>query len=350
MKIGLFSPYLDTLGGGEKYLFDIAVCLVDKHEIDIFWNDKGILAKAEYRFNISLSKVNCVNNIFSGRNSIKKSLLTKKYDVIFYVSDGSFPILLSKRNFLIIQFPVNWIVVNPVYRVKLTRIKTIICYSDFVKKYLVKKFKKETIVIAPQIDIERNKSINKENIILSVGRFTKGMNRKKQEILIKTFKELVEDGFKGWKLVIVGSYRDEDKDFYDFLNSESQNYPIEVLGNISYSQLQELYNKAKIYWHAAGYDEDLDNHPEKAEHFGITTVEAMRCGAVPIVIDAGGQSEIVENGKSGYKWSNLNELKKLTVNLADNEQKLNELSIESEKRSELFSKEEFNRNINKILE
>ena len=53
------------------------------------------------------------------------------------------------------------------------------------------------------------------------------------------------------------------------------------------------YKLAKIYWHASGFGEDLETHPEKAEHFGITTVEAMINGLVPIVIDAGGQKEIV---------------------------------------------------------
>jgi glycosyltransferase involved in cell wall biosynthesis len=38
------------------------------------------------------------------------------------------------------------------------------------------------------------------------------------------------------------------------------------------------------------------------EHFGITTVEAMSYGAVPVVIRKGGQMEIVSNGVDGFLW------------------------------------------------
>ena len=52
--------------------------------------------------------------------------------------------------------------------------------------------------------------------------------------------------------------------------------------------------------------------PEKQEHFGITTVEAMSTGAIPVVINTAGQSEIIENNKNGYLWSNPEELIKYT--------------------------------------
>jgi len=37
------------------------------------------------------------------------------------------------------------------------------------------------------------------------------------------------------------------------------------------------------------------------EHFGITTVEAMAAGCVPLVYDSGGQAEIVSSGYNGYR-------------------------------------------------
>jgi glycosyltransferase involved in cell wall biosynthesis len=48
------------------------------------------------------------------------------------------------------------------------------------------------------------------------------------------------------------------------------------------------------------------------EHFGITTVEAMAAGCVPLVYDAGGQAEIVAPGMDGYRWRTLPELVELT--------------------------------------
>ncbi len=59
---------------------------------------------------------------------------------------------------------------------------------------------------------------------------------------------------------------------------------------------------ASIYWHAGGLGEDPDRHPDRFEHFGITVVEAMAAGAVPLVFAAGGPAEIVEHGVNGFHW------------------------------------------------
>ena len=349
LKIGLYSPYLDTLGGGERYLFDIASCLSSEYDVYIFWDDNSILSKAEKRFDLKLEKITLTPNIFSKKNAQKTLLVSRKFDVMFYLSDGSMPFLLSKKNYVIFQFPVNWVRINPLLRLKLSRISRLICYSDFVKKNLLEKFNKETIVVPPFIDIKKKNKIKKEEIILTVGRFTKGMNMKKQEILIQTFKQMCDTGLKKWKLIVAGSYREEDYDFFRDLVNQSKHYPIEVLGNISYSNLLDLYNKAKIYWHATGFGENLDKNPERAEHFGITTVEAMRCGVVPVVINAGGQSEIVENNVSGFLWDNLDELKDKTYKLINDESLLSSISKEAEKESLRFGKEEFCKEINELI-
>jgi len=48
----------------------------------------------------------------------------------------------------------------------------------------------------------------------------------------------------------------------------------------------------------------------KGEHFGITIVEAMSAGCVPVVHDSGGPKEIV-NGERGFRWQNLEEIPRM---------------------------------------
>ena len=36
MKIAVYSPYLDTFGGGEKYMITIAETLSSKHVVEVF--------------------------------------------------------------------------------------------------------------------------------------------------------------------------------------------------------------------------------------------------------------------------------------------------------------------------
>lgn len=351
MKIGIFDPYLDTLGGGEKYVLTIASCLADKYQVFLFWNDKLILKKASERFGINVKNINLTKNIFSSDTFFfRKILSTKNYDAIFYVSDGSIPTLLSKKNILIFQFPVNWVNgKNILTRLKLNKIKNIFCYSNFVKKFIDEKFNIDSVILTPSVDlIKVNKK--KANLILTVGRFTKAVNAKKQGVLIDAFKSMCNKGLSNWRFIVVGSALSQDTMYIDELKKKAKNYPIEILENVSFKVLLDYYSQSKIYWHATGFGEDLEKHPEYAEHFGISTVEAMGAGAVPVVISAGGQKEIVEENKNGFLWNTLDELKGKTNLLTENEELWKKMSQEAMKRAEFFAGNRFCNDLKKILE
>jgi glycosyltransferase involved in cell wall biosynthesis len=81
------------------------------------------------------------------------------------------------------------------------------------------------------------------------------------------------------------------------------------------------------------------------EHFGITTVEAMSAGVVPVVIRKGGQIEIVEEDKSGLFWETEGELIEETKKLVDDSKKLEQLSIGAVERAQMFSQERFKKEI-----
>lgn len=350
MRIGLYDPYLDTLGGGERYILTAASCLSSMHDVRVFWDDNSYLEKAEKKFNIDLSKVTTEKNIFSSQNPLlKRMFATKKYDALIFMSDGSIPFLFAQKNILLFQFPVNWVNGQSfVNRFKLRQVEYVICYTDFVKEYLDKTFNISSKVLYPPVDqIRREK---KENIILTVGRFTKAMNAKKQEVLVQAFKEMYEAGLKDWKLVLAGSYLPEDEDFVKEIKDAAKGYPITIAANVPYGELVAYYKKAKIYWHAAGYGENLSEHPERAEHFGITTVEAMGAGAVPIVINGGGQKEIVTDGMNGFLWKTLDELKRATKQVILNIDLQKKLAQAAVDRAKDFSEEKFCRNIHELLQ
>ena len=88
--------------------------------------------------------------------------------------------------------------------------------------------------------------------------------------------------------------------------------PITLLPNATPAELATLYAEASLYWHASGYGIDLGQQPEAVEHFGITVVEALAAGAVPIVYGAGGPAEIVTDGTTGRHWHTPTELVAIT--------------------------------------
>ena len=348
MKVGIFDPYLDTLGGGERYMLTIASCLSEEHQVYLFWEDPAILNKSQDRFSLDLSKVVIFNNIFSPKYPFLKRLLeTRKFDCIFFLSDGSIPFVLSKNLYVHFQFPVETVRGHDLWdKIKLKRIKQMICNSQFTKHYIDKKFGIKSVVIYPPSDIAIKKQesiINKGNIILTVGRFGKlaeGRSFKKQDIIIQTFKKMVDDGLSDWQLIVVISYKEKDREEIYKLKDMVGKYPIQILENLSGNVLDTKYKSAKIYWHAVGFGEDLKKHPELAEHFGMVTVEAMARGAVPVVFNAGGQKEIVEDNKNGFLWNTTGELIKKTNRLIHNHKLSKEMSREAIKRAKMFGGEE----------
>lgn len=66
LKVGIYDPYLDTLGGGERYMLTIAeILLKHNYQVDIFWSkDKDLIDKAQDRFALNLENLNLVPDIF----------------------------------------------------------------------------------------------------------------------------------------------------------------------------------------------------------------------------------------------------------------------------------------------
>lgn len=91
--------------------------------------------------------------------------------------------------------------------------------------------------------------------------------------------------------------------------------------------LADLYGQASIFWHATGLGEDAEADPNRMEHFGISIVEAMSAGAVPVVLGvAGPAEEVVEPGVSGRHFTDLTDLVAQTVELIGDPDELLRLS------------------------
>lgn len=354
MRIAIYSPYLDTLGGGEKYMMTIAEILSLQAEVDVFLdrhlNNLGadyLKSELSKRFELNLENANFIKApIGKGSSFWKRLFFLKKYDVLFYLTDGSIFLPNAKKNILHIQSPLaGQPAKNAWGKFKLKSWDLIIYNSKFTKQFADKNWPIKSEIIYPPIDVDKIKPLNKRKYILSVGRFFGYLEDKKQKVLIKVFKELFESGqLEGWSLHLVGAAGDGDRNYLGNLQDLAKGLSVKFYPNLEYDNLIKLYGESSIYWHAAGFGED---DPVKMEHFGISTVEAMAGGCVPVVIEKGGQREIVEDGKSGYLWDNLDELKKFTLRLIKDDSLRNKMGKQAVIRAKNFSKEIFE---NKILE
>ncbi|HMF95715.1 MAG TPA: glycosyltransferase [Vicinamibacterales bacterium] len=184
---------------------------------------------------------------------------------------------------------------------------------------------------------------DKADAILSVGRFATLGHSKKQVEMMTTFRRLERDRLSGWEYVSAGGLGDspDDVKYFAKVRSAAAGGRACVLANLERAQLTRLFERSKIFWHAAGYGEDDSLLPQLTEHFGIVTVEAMSAGCVPVVINKGGQSEIVDHGVSGFLWNTTDELMHYTTQLAQDEALCERMAEAARVRAKAFGKERY---------
>lgn len=339
MKAAIYNPYLDTLGGGERYTMAVATSLVKAgYKVYVEWKDPEIAEKIEKRFGIKLDGVEFIENINRGDG----------YDVCFWVSDGSVPTLKARKNFLHFQVPFHNVngksLIN---KMKLYRVEKVICNSEFTKKVIDKEYGVSSVVLYPPVSVEKIKAKRKENSILFVGRFSTLKQSKGQDTLIKAFKKISEY-IPEWKLILAGGTEVGASDL-ESLKKEAKGYQIEFVESPDFKKIVELFGTSKIFWSASGFGVDENKNPEKVEHFGITTVEAMAAGAVPFVYNAGGHKESVHSGENGYLWTSVNELVKKTTEVIRSRDEYNKLSLKARADAQQYSYERFEKELLKLL-
>jgi len=153
----------------------------------------------------------------------------------------------------------------------------------------------------------------KRNLILHVSRIARPtpLADKGHVEIIRTFQTLCDAGLEGWELALAGSI--EDGPYLEQLQAQARGFPIRFYANASDATLKSLYANAAFYWHMTGAGMP-DEHGAQ-EHLGLTTIEAMASGAVPIVYGSGGQPEIITSGVNGILCQDIYSVGQATLNL-----------------------------------
>jgi glycosyltransferase involved in cell wall biosynthesis len=75
----------------------------------------------------------------------------------------------------------------------------------------------------------------------------------------------------------------------------------------------------------------------------------MAAGCIPIVINKGGQKEIIKEGENGFKFEDFHELKEKTLQVINNHHGLESLKKNAVRDSRLFSNEVFEEKLLEII-
>lgn len=341
MKAAIYTPYLETLGGGERYVLSFARMLLERGwRVSLESQDRGILDKVKERFGFSIDEIEIVDSIARGDT----------YDLCFWLSDGSIPSLFARKNILHFQRPFFDVDGKSlISRMKFFRISSVVVNSNFTKKYIDREFPKESLVIYPPVDLSKFRpKKKKEDLIVYVGRFSQLEQKKRQDVLIEVFKKFYDLGNKTWKLILAGGTEVGADEYLKELKESSRGYPVVFYEKPEFAVIQDLVGRARIFWSASGYGVESGQDPQKMEHFGITVVEAMSAGAVPFVFNGGGHPEIVDDEVNGFLWTKKKELLNKTVDFLTSG-KLIKIARESIVKSRQFGYERFSDEFEKLI-
>ncbi len=192
----------------------------------------------------------------------------------------------------------------------------------------------------------------KQPLILVLGRFFDPSygHSKKQHELLATFADLHRSGrLPGWRMAIVGGCDAANREYALQVRRDAIGLPVEVHVNAPGHVVERLLGDASLYWHGAGLGEDAERHPERFEHFGISVVEAMAAGAVPIVFGAAGPAEIVRDGVDGVQWRTLEQLATASIQLAADDTRRAAMSKSAVERAGDFSAGAFRSRLSDLL-
>ena len=326
-NIAILNSNMRTYGGGERETLNVAKALEGSNNVDIIMripNDVTTKSIA-HATGIELDTTELVTLI-----SAEPIRIYRDYDLMWNNEWNSDECGQGRYNILRVMFPRKYSDLT-----FLQSYGTIYANSKYTQRYIDEYWGAQSEVLYPPVTmlVGRNEldTIQKSDYILSVGRFFRGEHCKNHLTMIEAFKSLNID----YQLHLAGvvNHIKDDIEYYEECVEAAEGYNIVFHPNINYRDLVELYRKSSIYWHATGYGA---TEPVQFEHFGITPVEAMSAGCIPIVFNGGGLPEITDN-----TWSTIDDLIDITRSTIDSVDSNPPDILKYRDRAEEFSSDKF---------
>jgi glycosyltransferase involved in cell wall biosynthesis len=362
ISLGIYDHALHVVGGGQKYAATIAATLQERFDVTYLVNEDVDLRRVADWYGLDLS--GCRTRVvalpfYGARQWIDSSVATAErenpFDPVAVASADydlfvnanmlekvrplaplsvflcHFPDVPARRHFAAHEYTV--LVANSRYT------------ADWVHR---KWGLDSSALIYPPVDAA-GPQLPKDSIILSVARFEPGGSKKQLEMIqaFRALRSAAPERLAGWRLVLVGGSLRRNAYLERVRKLAGRDSSVEVRVDIPFDELKNWYARASIFWHACGLEEQ---EPHLIEHFGMTTAEAMQNGCAPIVIDGGGQREIVEHGVSGFRFSTLEELCAWTLRLIDDPRLRESIQYAARKRSGAFSRPAFEANVRRLFD
>lgn len=214
--------------------------------------------------------------------------------------------------------------------------------SRFIQGIIKRHLKRNSVVIYPPVDIDEFLQASELgmrcDIVVTPARFRKGKGLE----IIPRIAKLVDRG----RFVIIGvadqTSREVIAELTKTIETLGVDSRVELLVNQPRQKLLEILSSAKVYLHT-----------QIMEAFGISVVEAMAAGCVPVVPRFGGPwNDILDRkqGVYGFSYSRLDEAATIIKMLLRDENLRRSTAFKAMQRTYNFSSRNFEKKILKIVE
>lgn len=367
IRVGIYDHAGHFPGGGQRYVAEMAAVMQDRYEVTYLFNNEVSLDKYREWFDLDLSR--CSLKIiplpfFVERDSPMPDegiTVRERHNVFDPVARESldYDIFINSNMLTLVNplSPVSLFVCHFPDRARsrffqVDRYTHLLTNGRYTGEWVRKRWQLEpSMMIYPpvQMDHPDSDAKSKEHVVLSVSRFEVSGSKKQLE-MVQAFDSLCRrhaEVTRGWKLILAGGSVSGNP-YLDKVAAavEQAGANIEIQPNLPVDGVRELYRRSAIFWHACGLKE---KRPERVEHFGMTTVEAMQNYCVPVVIDGGGQREIVEHGQHGFRFKTLTQLQRHTLDLIQDEDLRRRLGKQAYARGQHFNRDVFRAQLDKLL-
>ena len=344
-RVGMMTMYSIVPGGGERYFLTSALAfqsmgfhveiLVKKDNKCLTTDFLKSTAEA-LRINLNYKKLSL--KIVRTDNYLIREGLENKYDIFYLIGNDKFPQISGigvSLNIYMCQFPFDMEApgterLHDVYSgydiVLVNSLYTFGWYTNLIQPTFewsrengrstptiqvlyppVDPFIKQDLMSTNGMGLMSNQYSPKTINIAVLGRFFTGRQNKGQDVAINLLSKLLLESSTRFHLTLIGSIHPtaEAASFVDDLrnNATSRNLPVTFLTNADPDDIALALSKTTVLWHLTGLSRDTGrpvDDPASLEHFGIAVVEAMSLGCIPIVLNVGGTTDIVEHEKTGF--------------------------------------------------